>query len=385
MNALLDLLDRYIFNRMNIRGKLSVAFFLAAGFPLIMFTFFYLLPHHHDLFEKPFLGMAALVFLNIFVLSTYLGFFLATRITRPLQKLHNSLKKVSSGTPLPSDIRMDSKDEIGDLSNYIADLLDSLAKKTVELEEQYQKLQTSDRYKSEFMANITHELRTPLTSIIGSTEAVLDNLGSEKMSLTVQDKLLTNSLMSSRNLLQLINDILDMAKYESGKMRIEKRDFEIYSVLAAILVDLEMLISKKRVIVETSMDKQVSHLYTDEVRFRQVLYNLLSNAVKFSGEHGTIEIQSFLRHRESSDFYEVSVVDQGIGIDPKDHDRIFQAFQQVDGSLSRDYGGTGLGLALSKRYVEMLGGRIWVESELGKGARFTFSLPLKNDHGTGAV
>lgn len=376
MDRIFDFLDQIFFNRLNIREKLSVAFFITAGLPLFLFIALYLLPHHQDIFAKPFIGIVTLVILIIFGGSIFLGFFLARKITEPLNTLHDSLKDVSQGIPLAASIRSESKDEIGDLANYVADLLDSLAKKNAELEAQYNKLKKSDRYKSEFLANITHELRTPLTSIIGSTEAVLDNLGSEKMSSQVQERLLINALSSSKNLLQLITDILDMAKYESGKMKIELRDFEVYPLLANILVDMEVLMAKKKVIVETSLEKRISHLYSDEIKFRQVLYNLLTNAVKFSKEHGTIEIQSFLRHAEGKEIYEVAVVDEGIGIDPKDHERIFHAFQQVDGSLSRDYGGTGLGLAISKRYVEMMGGKIWVESSPGRGAKFTFQIPL---------
>ncbi|HKY33880.1 MAG TPA: ATP-binding protein [Candidatus Polarisedimenticolia bacterium] len=237
------------------------------------------------------------------------------------------------------------------------------------LEEFNLQLQTSNRLKSQFLANVSHELRTPLNAIIGFSELLMNDarrpLGPE------QHEYVRDILSSGRHLLDLINDILDLSKIEAGKMELSVEQLHLRDVLEMALSTIKPLAADKRIELSVSDTSEPAPITADPAKVKQILYNLLSNAVKFTPEGGRVAVSVSRR----AGFVSIAVTDTGIGIAPQDRERIFSEFLQLDGSYARRYQGTGLGLALVKRYVEMHGGRIHVESAEGSGSRFVFELP----------
>lgn len=228
--------------------------------------------------------------------------------------------------------------------------------------------------KSQFLANMSHELRTPLNAIIGFSEVLTDQLFGP-----LNDKQLkySNNIVSSgRHLLQVINDILDLAKIESGRAELLRSSFEVTKALQEVNTIVRTLANKKGVNLEFHVRAGLPPLFADEGKLKQVLYNLLSNAIKFTPEAGKVTLTA--GRSGSGDSIQISVADTGIGIKPEDHERVFHEFEQVDSSYGRHQQGTGLGLALTRRLVEMHGGEIHLESEgiEGKGSVFTFVIPI---------
>jgi PAS domain S-box-containing protein len=228
--------------------------------------------------------------------------------------------------------------------------------------------------KSQFLANMSHELRTPLNAIIGFSEVLTDQLFgpmNEK-----QLRYSNNILSSGRHLLQVINDILDLSKVESGRTQLVRGMFDVTKVLQDVHAIVKTLANKKDVSLEFCVPDALPQLFADEGKFKQILYNLLSNAIKFTPEGGTVTVTAGLSGPGES--VRISVADTGIGIKPEDHERVFREFEQVDSSYGRQQQGTGLGLTLTKRLVEMHGGEIRLESEgiEGKGSVFTFVIPM---------
>jgi signal transduction histidine kinase len=243
--------------------------------------------------------------------------------------------------------------------------------KWARLEESNHTLAQTTQAKSEFLATMSHELRTPLNSIIGFSELLRDDPG-EGPTAPQRRQFANNIQQSGRHLLSLVNDILDLSKVEAGRLELHPTAFSVASAVSAVLAVVRPHAEQKGLTLVTHVASDVSGLYADEARFKQVLYNLLTNAVKFTPAGGQVEVTAQLRDGA----VEVVVVDTGIGIAPEDQERIFRAFHQLDSSLSRRYEGTGLGLALAGRLVELQGGRIWVESARDKGSRFHFTVPL---------
>ena len=240
-----------------------------------------------------------------------------------------------------------------------------------ELENKNREVEQANRAKSEFLANMSHELRTPLNSIIGFSEVLEDKTFGELN--TKQQKYVNNIHTSGRHLLQLINDILDLSKVEAGKMDMNYEEFSISDAMQDIGAVFKTQVDKKNISLGLEFDKRLISINADQKKFKQIMYNLLSNAVKFMPEGGKIIVKSEL----TDNFIRISVSDTGIGIKPEDQERVFAEFQQIDSKTSRAYEGTGLGLPLTRRFVEMHGGKLWVESEFGKGSTFTFTIPLK--------
>jgi signal transduction histidine kinase/CheY-like chemotaxis protein len=237
------------------------------------------------------------------------------------------------------------------------------------LKESNAELVRANRLKSEFLANMSHELRTPLNAIIGFSELLLDpGTGALKQD---QKEYVSDILSSGRHLLELINDILDLSKIEAGKMKLSPDEFELAGAVEEALMTLRVEASRKQIGMEARLDPEVPLLVADRGKFKQIVTNLLSNAVKFTPAGGRVTLTT----ERDGDGVRVSVEDTGIGIRPEDQERIFAAFVQVDGSYARKYQGTGLGLTLVKRFVEMHRGEITVFSEVGKGSVFTFRLP----------
>jgi signal transduction histidine kinase/uncharacterized protein (DUF302 family) len=228
-------------------------------------------------------------------------------------------------------------------------------------------LEKSNRYKSEFLANMSHELRTPLNAILGFSEILLD----VSMNLTGGERteFLRNIHSSGQHLLGLINDILDLAKVEAGKMELHPEPLQAVEALHEVTSILEPM-ARQQGLQLTTMGS-ADPVAADRSKFKQVLYNLLSNAIKFTPAPGKITVVV----KDTPDQLIVSVHDTGIGMKPEDLPKLFREFEQIDGSYTRRYQGTGLGLALCRRFVEMHGGRIWAESQFGSGSTFTFTIP----------
>ncbi len=245
-----------------------------------------------------------------------------------------------------------------------------LSKLVGELEAARDNAMEADRVKSKFLANMSHELRTPLNAILGYTELILDSIYGD-----VPEKIqevLERLEKNGRHLLNLINDVLDFSKIEAGQLKLSLNDYSMKEVVQTVLASVEALAMEKNLDLKVTVPEDLAKGVGDEQRIVQVLLNLLGNAIKFTdeGEVGvevTVPNETFL----------VSVFDTGPGLSEADQRIIFEEFHQADGSSTRKKGGTGLGLAIAKRIVEMHGGRIWVESTLGKGSTFYFTLPIR--------
>ncbi len=242
--------------------------------------------------------------------------------------------------------------------------------------------EAANRAKSQFLANMSHELRTPLNAIIGFSEILADkNFGELNER---QLKYVTNILNSGIHLHQLINDILDLAKVESGRMELMCQNFSITKAVSETQTIVKTLANRKHISLEFEAAIELPSLFADEAKFKQIMYNLLSNAIKFTPDGGKVQVTATIpaatgtNSNPAEQFLQVAVADTGIGIAASDQERVFMEFEQVDSSYGRQQQGTGLGLALTKRLVEMHGGRIWVESEgiEGRGSTFTFLIPI---------
>src|SRR3989338_5468087 len=230
-----------------------------------------------------------------------------------------------------------------------------------ELRSMNQRLEKANRVKSEFLATMSHELRTPLTAIIGFSELLLEGVMGKITE--EQSDSLREVLNNGATLLDMINNLLDMAKVEAGKMSLEKQDFDLKELLQRTKHTIASLVKKKKQNLKLALPLKACVIHADERRIQQVFLNLLSNAIKFTPEGGDITVSL---HENGEGKQIVEVADTGIGMRPEDLKRVFEMFQQADSSVTRRHGGTGLGLALAKQFVELHGGDIWAESELGK-------------------
>jgi signal transduction histidine kinase/putative methionine-R-sulfoxide reductase with GAF domain len=242
-----------------------------------------------------------------------------------------------------------------------------------EIEDKSRQIEAANRHKSEFLANMSHELRTPLNAIIGFSEVLGERMFGE---LNEKQAEYTDDILSSgRHLLSLINEILDLSKVEAGRMELELANFDLPLAIDNARTFVRERAAKHGITLDVTVDERLGDFVGDELKIKQILLNLLSNAVKFTPEGGRIGIKA----RQADGSVEISVSDTGIGIAPQDQAKIFEEFRQVGSDYAHKVEGTGLGLTLAKKFVEMHGGKIWVESEVGKGSMFTFTLPI-NPH-----
>ncbi|HTK42705.1 MAG TPA: GAF domain-containing protein [Gemmatimonadales bacterium] len=239
-----------------------------------------------------------------------------------------------------------------------------------EIADKSRQLEAASRHKSEFLANMSHELRTPLNAVIGFSEVLLQRMFGELNE--KQDEYLKDIYASGQHLLSLINDILDLSKIEAGRMELAPAPFHLPGALENAVTLVKERASRHGIALQLDIDPRLGELAGDERKVKQVLLNLLSNAVKFTPEGGRITLKA----GRTEGMVEIAVTDTGIGIAPEDQAAIFEEFRQVGSDETRKQEGTGLGLTLAKKFVELHGGRIWVESEPGRGATFTFTLPL---------
>jgi signal transduction histidine kinase len=269
--------------------------------------------------------------------------------------------------------------EPGNFSPEVVNLLQTFATQSAlaiqnarlfrEIEDKGRQLEAANRHKSEFLANVSHELRTPLNAIIGFSEVLGERMFGE---LNEKQAEYTEDILSSgRHLLSLINDILDLSKIEAGRMEFESGKFDLPSAIENVLILVRERVTRHGIRLERLVDERLGEFLGDERKIKRIPLNLLSNAVKFTPEGGRIEVRASL----GVGSVVLSVADTGI--EPQDRDIIFEEFRQVGTNYAQKREGTGLGLSLTKKFVEMHGGKIWVESELGKGSTFTFTLPIQ--------
>src|SRR2546425_5694356 len=243
------------------------------------------------------------------------------------------------------------------------------ARRFNEIENKNRQLEIASQHKSEFLANMSHELRTPLNAIIGFSEVLSERMFGELNE--KQEEYLKDIYASGTHLLSLINDILDLSKIEAGRMELELTDFHLPTALDNALMLVRERAGRRSITLQTSVDERLGQIQADERKIRQVILNLLSNAIKFTPEGGRIDVGAVLKDGS----VEISVSDTGIGIAPDDQEAVFEEFRQV-GTADKKAEGTGLGLTLCRKFIELHGGRIWVKSQVGASSAFTFTIPV---------
>ncbi len=313
------------------------------------------------------------------LLAVVASLVLARRMVRPIRALQASAARLGAGA-LDERLEVRTGDELQALAEEfnrmtarLRESYESLERRveerTRELASARDQLEVASRNKSEFLANMSHELRTPMNAIIGFSEVLRDRMFGDLNERQLE--YVNDVVESGRHLLSLINDILDLSKVEAGRMEIDASVFSLRTVLESGLTMLRERAVSHGIELTLSVEEGIAEIEADERKVRQVLFNLLSNAVKFTPQGGRID----LGVRRADGAIEISVRDTGVGIAPADQVKIFEEFQQTSSARGRE--GTGLGLTLAKRFVELHGGRIWVQSAVGEGAVFTFTLPLK--------
>jgi signal transduction histidine kinase len=240
-----------------------------------------------------------------------------------------------------------------------------------EIQEKSAQLEIANKHKSEFLANMSHELRTPLNAIIGFSEVLIERMFGEVN--PKQADYLKDIHDSGKHLLSLINDILDLSKIEAGRMELELSTFHLPSALSNAMTLVRERAQRHGIELGLDVDKRLGEFEADERKVKQILVNLLSNAVKFTPDGGRVDVSASMNGK----YVEIAVRDTGIGIAAEDHAKVFEEFVQVGRDYTRKAEGTGLGLALTRRFVELHGGEIRLASAPGKGSTFTITLPVR--------
>ncbi|MBI5639062.1 MAG: diguanylate cyclase [Nitrospirae bacterium] len=312
----------------------------------------------------------------------------AVDISLTISQLTNKTGKIIGTVGISKDITEEKRlrNELSEKNEELVDLNirleDKVIERTRELEKINRELSKANQMKARFISNMSHELRTPLNSILGFSEILMEKTFGDLNE--KQQRHVSNIFASGKHLLALVNNILDLAKIEAGKIDLFYEDFSVKDAVDEVAMIMHSLASKKSLQVGFDMSEDVTFFRADKVKFKQILYNLISNAIKFTPEGGSMGIRaSHVINRgsaipwamEGQNLLRVSVWDKGMGIREDDKDRIFEEFEQADSSMARDYEGTGLGLALTKRLVDLHGGQISVQSTYGEGSEFVFYLP----------
>jgi signal transduction histidine kinase len=297
------------------------------------------------------------------VLALLLGLVLSWSVIGPIRRIDERLATIAAGD-FSGHVDVDNRDELGALAANVNRMND-------ELRRVYGELEQASRHKSEFLASMSHELRTPLNAILGFSQVLREQMVGEVNE--KQKEYLEDILASGHHLLSLINDVLDLSKVEAGQVELELAPFSLREALERGVVMVRERATRDGVEVVLAASPGVDVVDGDERRIRQVIFNLLSNAVKFTPAGGAVDVSAAQVNGE----VRVAVADTGPGIRAEDQERIFEEFQQTEVGIEQREG-TGLGLALSRRLVELHGGRIWVDSEPGKGSTFVFTLPARH-------
>ena len=302
------------------------------------------------------------------VLAIFLTILISKKITNPIKEVVHGMAAIGEGK-LEHRVEIVQKDEVGKLIHGFNKMADSLVERQSELENEREVALEASRLKSEFLANMSHEIRTPMNGIIGMTDLALGTDLSKE-----QREYLELVKMSADSLLDLLNSILDLSKIEAGRLELEEIQFDLRTTMETATEILAVKAYDKGLELACHVKQDVAAaLVGDPVRLRQIIINLGGNAIKFTDKGEVVIRVETEKEEESSVLLHFTVSDTGIGIPPEKADAIFESFTQADGSTTRQYGGTGLGLAISKQFAEMMGGRMWVESEPGKGSTFHFT------------
>jgi signal transduction histidine kinase len=312
------------------------------------------------------------------LLAILLGFVISWSFILPVREAHGFLTEVAKGN-FQTTIQVANRDEFGVLADRMNQMSRDLHKldenqrvAAQELEKLNAQLRDANKAKSEFLANMSHELRTPMNAILGFVEMLLDDLYGE-----VPDNLrepLKDVQLNGKHLLNLINDVLDLSKIEAGRMELAIGEYSVQDVVDAVAAALQSLAMEKGLQFVAGVEPDIPLACGDGMRITQCLMNLAGNALKFT-KQGRVDV--WVERRQDLLHYRVS--DTGIGIPEDQLENVFGQFRQVDAAITREFGGSGLGLNITKKIVEMHGGRIWVDSELGKGSTFFFEIPLRVD------
>ena len=316
---------------------------------------------------------------TLMLVALLLGFIISWSFILPVQKAHGFLSEVAKGN-FAATINVPNRDEFGALaahmnhmSHELHRLYESQHEASQELQRLNEQLQQASKAKSNFLANMSHELRTPMNAILGFVEMMLDEIYGEVPPHLREP--LKDVQTNGKHLLRLINDVLDLSKIEAGRMELVLAEYSVQDVVETVRTSLQSLALEKGLDFVAAVEDDIPLALGDGKRIAQCLMNLVGNALKFS-KHGRVAV--WVEQQGENLLYRVS--DNGIGIPKEELENIFGEFQQVDTAITREFSGTGLGLNITKKFVEMHGGRIWVESELGKGSTFFFAIPLRTNH-----
>ncbi|MGK7901430.1 MAG: SpoIIE family protein phosphatase [Hormoscilla sp.] len=315
--------------------------------------------------------------LGALVIAIILGMLTSRWIVQPILQLKDAATALSAGE-FDRTVKLERSDELGVLAKAFNSMADQLQASFTTLSAKNAELQRLDQLKNEFLANTSYELRTPLNGIIGIAESLIDGAAGE---LPIKAKTnLTMIVSSGRRLSNLINDILDFSKLRHQHIELFLKPVGVREIAEVVLTLSQSLVGKKDLQLINSISADIPLVDADENRLQQIFYNLIGNAIKFT-ESGQVEISASLMNEqwERSPMLAITVTDTGIGIPADKLDRIFASFEQGDGSTARTYGGTGLGLAVTKQLVELHGGTIHVSSTIGSGSQFTFTLPVSDN------
>ncbi|MDF0552811.1 response regulator [Kamptonema sp. UHCC 0994] len=335
-----------------------------------------------------------LLCLGALLLATIVGILTSRWIVRPILKLKDAAIALSQGE-FDREVNLERTDELGVLAHAFNSMAKQLQESFTSLENKNAELQQLDKLKDEFLANTSHELRTPLNGIIGIAESLVDGATGALPEKTVSNLALIVS--SGRRLSNLVNDILDFSKLSHNNMELEIKPIGMREITEVVLTLSQPLVGKKTLELINAISPEVPLVDADENRMQQILHNIIGNAIKFT-EKGTVKVSAEVVNSSSELLQEgytkivqsnelstqnqqlaITVADTGIGIPADKLERIFGAFEQGDGSTAREYGGTGLGLAVTKQLVELHQGEIWVASTVGEGSKFIFTLPISQN------